>query len=39
LFLKANVAPEINVSQGLGTEDAINTLTTEGNVEIYTEEL
>jgi hypothetical protein len=39
LFLKANVAPEINVSQGLGTEDAINTLTTEGNVEIYTEDI
>jgi hypothetical protein len=39
LFLKANIAPIVETSQGLGTEDAINTLTTESNVEIYTEDI
>jgi hypothetical protein len=39
LFLKANVAPIVETSQGLSSEDAINTLTTESNVEIYTEDI
>ena len=39
LFLKANTAPVVETSSGIGTEDAINTLTTESNVEIYTEDI
>ena len=39
LFLKANIAPIVETSQGLSSEDAINTLTTESNVEIYTEDI
>jgi hypothetical protein len=39
LFLKANTAPVTGVAQALTTEDAINTLTTESNIEIYTEDI